>query len=102
MDEFKRQTIILSLRDMFKGSHFSICTIDKCIKILGIVPPQSDMDTLSALHCINWSEMAPDFRERVMEKVLAIMTHPGFDLSRIDILEIPEPKKIKRLAFLRN
>ena len=101
MDEFKRQTVILSLRDMFKSSHFSICTIDKCIKILGIIPPQSDRDTLSALHCIRWSEMMPQFRERVMEKVLALMTHEGFDLSRIDILEISEPKKVKRLAFFR-
>ena len=102
MDEFKRQAIILSLRDMFKGRHFSICTIDKCIKILGIIPPQSDMDTLSALHCINWSEMTPEFREQVMERVLAVMTHPGFDLSRIDILEISEAQKVKRLAFLRK
>lgn len=38
MDEFEKKTVILTIKKMFKGGHFDICTLDACIKVAGVVP----------------------------------------------------------------
>ena len=55
------------MKHMFEGSHFSICDIDKCLKITGAVPNRKDYEALSALHCVNSSEMSKGLREQVLE-----------------------------------
>lgn len=59
-----------SLQKMFQGSHFSICTLDSCCKICGIVIQKERYDVYSALHCVNWNEMLPDFRQTIIAMIM--------------------------------
>ena len=94
------------MKKMFKGSYFSICDVDKCLKITGSIPDQRDYDTLSALHCVNWSEMSRDLREIVLEKTIAMISNDGFDLSVLDLMfneqknvfDLPKKKKFRLLG----
>ena len=83
MDNFQKQTITIALREMFEGSHFSICTVDQCLKIANVVPPAKEHDALAALHCVHWSKMPADFRQQVFIKTLELFTHAGFPLEQI-------------------
>src|SRR3990167_4546121 len=83
MDNFQKQAITIALREMFEGSHFSICAVDKCLKIAGVIPPAADYDALSVLHCVHWSNMPADFRDQVFVKTLELFTHAGFPLEQI-------------------
>lgn len=56
---------ITALNKMFEGSSFSICTIDKVAKVLGVIPPKGVYDQLSALHCVDWSAMPRELRQQV-------------------------------------
>ena len=95
MDNFQKQAITIALREMFEGSHFSICAVDKCLKIAGVIPPAADYDALSALHCVHWSKMPADFRDQVFVKTLELFTHAGFPLERI--LEAAAGKRLRAL-----
>lgn len=84
-DQFTRQSVALSLRKMFEGGHFSICTVDQCLKTLGITPNKAQYDALSPLHCVHFSSMDPVFREEVMIRTMALFTDGSvFDLSVIE------------------
>lgn len=85
MTEFQRLASVTALKKMFEGTHFSICLVDKLIKITSCIPPsQKDYEALSALHCVEWKAMSPDLRNQVLLKVLQIFEQPGFDLALID------------------
>lgn len=85
MDAFQAETVRLALRDMFKGSHFDICAVRKCVKITGVVPPEGVMETLSALHCIHWTEMTPEMREEVYRRVLGIFKAEEWQLEELEV-----------------
>ncbi len=87
-DVFKKQTVITSLKHMFKGSHFDICNIDKCLKVLNIDPPDSEILPLRSIHCVHWSEMEPKFKQEVFIRTLRLFIHQGFDLEQVDIIGI--------------
>ncbi len=82
-NDFEQQAVMVALKNMFEGSHFSICTVRDCLKITGAIPPQRDLDALAAIHCVNWADMAPDFRAAVFAKTLALFTHDGFPLEQL-------------------
>lgn len=81
MNEFHKKAAITSLKKMFEGRHFSICTIDTLCKLTGCIPDAKDYQALSALHCVNWSDMDSELREMVMLKVAQIFEKPGFDMQ---------------------
>lgn len=72
MDDFTKETVLIVLKNMFQGSYFSICTIDKCLEITGCIPEKHEHDCLATLHCINWSEMGSAFRQEVLNRTLAL------------------------------
>ncbi len=82
-NEFEQQAVMLALKKMFEGSHFSICTVDDCLKITGAIPPRKEYNALRALHCVDWADMAPDFRAAVFAKTLALFQHDGFPLEQL-------------------
>lgn len=92
MDEFQRKTVAIALKRMFTGQHFSICVVDACLKVSGCIPNKKDYDTLSALHCVNWSEMDADFRDQVLLKVAQIFTDPGMNIEFIEEAIAHDPK----------
>jgi hypothetical protein len=83
MNDFQKQAIAIALREMFEGNHFNICTVDKCLKISGVIPPTADYEALSALHCVYWNKMPDNFRQQVFVKTLELFTHTGFPLEQI-------------------
>ncbi len=108
MDIYQKQTIIIALKELFSNPSFSICTIDKCLKIANIIPNNKDYECLSALHCINYSKMPLNYRQEVFNKVIAMFQSISFDFEEIEslmssnITEIKHPNKstfIERLKL---
>jgi len=107
MEDFIKEVVLTAMKKMFQGSHFSICDVDRCLKLTGSIPNGQDYDALSALHCINWRDMAPNLRETVFEKTVAMLSCDGFDLSTLEMMfnekqkvfELKQPKK-KRFKLL--
>ncbi len=105
MNDFQKEAVITALKHMFKGTHFSICDIDKCLKITKTIPNQIDYEALSALHCIHWSEMSPELRKLVLDKTIKMLSSDSFDLSIIDmafdkkseVFKIKEKKKFFKI-----
>jgi hypothetical protein len=96
MDDFSKEAVIAAMTKMFRGSHFSICDVDKCLKITGGIPNSSDYDALSALHCVHWSDMSPQLRQQVLEKTVGMLSCAGFDLSVLDMV-FNEDEKVFQL-----
>lgn len=84
-DDFTRQAIAQSLKKMFQGSHFDICTIDHALKALNLHAPPNQYAPLRALHCVHWDTMEADFRDQVFQRVMALFAEAsGFNLVDID------------------
>jgi hypothetical protein len=60
--------IKLALKKMFSDSHFSICTIDSCLKLIGIVPDKDIYQIMQTVHCVQYKEMDNDFRQWLIEQ----------------------------------
>jgi hypothetical protein len=104
MNEFEKQSVVVALKKMFTGGYFSICTIETCAKVIGCHIPSDIHNTLHALHCVNWSDMTPPFREEVKQKVLSALSTPILDLSTIDVYfsaieQIEDTKTEKKRLF---
>lgn len=94
MDEFQKQSVVLALTEMFEGTHFNICTVDRCLTIAKSIPPADDYNALRALHCVDWNKMPPDFRQQVFVKTLGLFAHTGFAELEQDIVRVSVGKKL--------
>lgn len=84
-DQFTREAVATSIRTMFEGKHFSICTIDDALKALKISPIQSQYDALRPLHCVDFSSMTPALREELLIRTMALFADGcTFDLGVIE------------------
>lgn len=64
-------TVAHSLQKMLKTeSHFSVCTIEKCAALCQICIAKERMQVYNAIHCVNWNEMLPDYRQLIVAMVL--------------------------------
>lgn len=59
-----------SLHNMLKGKYFSVCTIDACVKVVGLRIPSERYSIYLAQHCIDWADMLPDFRQTLIAMLL--------------------------------
>ena len=85
MTEFQKKAAITALQNMFESSgFFSICTIDKVLKLTGCIPDQKDYQALSLLHCVSWRDMDAEMRNMVMLKTMQMFESPGFDMRLIN------------------
>ena len=65
------QTVAHSLQNMLKSErHFDVCTIRNCASICNLCIPVERMDIYRAAHCMNWSEMLPEYRMALTAMVL--------------------------------
>ena len=99
MDEFKKEAIRIALREMFRKGSFSICTVDTCLEIANIPIPRDEYETLRALHCIDYSEMPPDFRVQLFQKIIGLFEYPTLEISEFEIFK---PKITDKKRLLRN
>lgn len=49
----------------------------------GARPPRADYDALSALHCVDFKDMPPEFRATVFAKTMTLFAHEGFPLVHL-------------------
>lgn len=85
IDEFTRQAVAQSLKKMFEGSYFDICTIDRCLEAMKVHPVGNQYEALRPLHCVHWSDMEPAFRRQVFDRVMAMFDDAeGFNIVAID------------------
>jgi len=65
------QTVAHALQQMFKvNKHFSVCTIRNCASLCQICVSKERMDLYSSIHCMDWNEMLPEYRNMVVAMVL--------------------------------
>ena len=64
MTEFQAKAVVDSINRMFKADHFSICTVDDCMKITGATKT-ADYDALRLYHCVHFSKMDKQTKEFV-------------------------------------
>lgn len=71
LDELTRTVIGVALQKMFNGGYFDICTVDKCLKLAGVIAPKREYDLLHALHCVHFRDMPPELARRVPDMITA-------------------------------
>lgn len=81
----KERVIKTSLAKMFTDSHFSICTIDDCMKVAEVKAEQEVYNMLHALHCVHWARMDKQTRAWVAEAVVGIFCPENY--VNLDFLE---------------
>ena len=80
MDDFTRAAAETALRRMFRSDGFlDICTVDKLIKVTGCVPPASEYQAVSLLHCVSWKEMSQEVRAEAARRIVGWFALPAFD-----------------------
>jgi len=64
-------TVAHALQRMFSTeSNFSVCTVDRCCAIAQIHIPAERYRIYSALHCMKWNEMEPEYRRLITAMLL--------------------------------
>lgn len=86
-----REGVGHSLFKMLKSdNYFSICTVDSCIKVSGIIIQRERYNFYHSQHCVHWNEMLPEFREKFIAMLL--------DDFR-SVLTYEEEKEIKEIQI---
>ena len=95
MDSIQKQVMTVALKKMFTSSHFSICTIDNCLKLSGIIPDKKIYDTMRPLHCIDYKDMPDSVRNWLLDQVKEMFEYDNsFDLSFFE----KNPKRVLSIA----
>ena len=77
-----------SIQKMFNGNHFSICTIQDCANLCGLVIQRERMMVYQAIHCVNWNEMLPEFRKKIVAMIMDDF-RPVFGIEESELQVIP-------------
>lgn len=94
MTEFEAEAVRLGLKTLFEKDWFDVCRLKECLDVAGVAPPRRDLRALQPLHCVHYSEMTPEMRERVFEHTMGLFKHASLDLSALDrplIGDAPDP-----------
>lgn len=83
----QQNTVAHALQKMLRqDNHFSVCAVNECAKLCGIVIPRERALVYSACHCMNWADMTPEYRQQVCAMVLddfrVVLTASPTDRSR--------------------
>jgi hypothetical protein len=82
----KAAVVRTALKEMFESHRFSICTVDDCLKILGLHRGGEVYNLLNALHCIHYNNMEPDVKKWCFTATLQLLSEDGFELNRINCI----------------
>ncbi|WP_333710335.1 hypothetical protein [Malikia spinosa] len=84
MDEFHKQAAILGIKKMFEGRRFSICEVRHAMVITGGRMSAKDEAAMSALHCIDFTDMSKELRQMLFTKVMEVLSgEPIFNTELI-------------------
>lgn len=62
MNALEMEVVKAAINKMMTEGHFSICTIDACLKLTGGIPPEREYQILRTLHCVDYEAMSPRLR----------------------------------------
>lgn len=65
LTETKRLVVTTAISALLENRYFSICQLDTCIELVGARKGCDAYKLLHALHCIDYSKMAPDLRDSI-------------------------------------
>jgi hypothetical protein len=65
-----------AVRKCLNADHFSICTIDKVIKLLGRVPDSQAYRILSTVHCVDYKDMDVQLRQSIPGLIARCLHYP--------------------------
>lgn len=102
MDDLKQLAAMTALNEMLAGNHFSICTIDNVGKLLGVNPKGEAYDTLSTLHCIDYSKMPAKLRDAIPDLIrqcLGVEAIYRFTTLQQQVIDVTPERK--RGGFMR-
>lgn len=90
---FEHVALVVALRDMFnRKAHFSICALDNALKLAGIKISEEVRAPFHALHCVDYADMPPGFKEQLAERTLALFGLPADYKLEITPSQISAPK----------
>ena len=70
MDEFNQLAVQRHVKDLFSGTHFSICTVRKLGELMSVNIDQKIYRQLDAYHCVNFADMTDREKELIQQKVV--------------------------------
>jgi len=70
--EFVQDAVQVGLQRLLDKSFFSISDLSSLLESARIVPDGSVMKALRPLHCMDWSDMDPEFRVETQQQILAM------------------------------
>lgn len=65
LPETKQLVVKQAIQNLFEKDYFSICQLDSTLKIIGARQGGDAYKMLNALHCVSYSKMSPELRERI-------------------------------------
>lgn len=77
-EDDKRVMVGKELKKMWAEGHFSICSVDRCLKIMGLRQPRC-YEQWRSLHCVDWNDMPEGMPERLMASVIQELTKIGMN-----------------------
>lgn len=69
MTEFEAKSVVDAINRMFRGTSFSICTVDDCMELTGATRTES-YAALRLYHCVGFDKMDRDTKDRVFKAAL--------------------------------
>lgn len=81
MEREDQLVIEAALNKMFKGSHFSICTIETVLELLNIPRGGRDYERLRAIHCVYYADMSEELKQTMMTLIGRVLSVPPIDVS---------------------
>jgi hypothetical protein len=68
--EIQTASVAHSLQKMFASTYFNICVVNDCAKLVKLRIPQERLNVYQTQHCVNWSEMLPEYKQVLVAMVL--------------------------------
>lgn len=87
LPEVTKMVIATSMRAMFKNGGVSICDIDQCLKLAGIIPMGQAYQLLRTLHCVKFEDMPRELAEKIPELLKEVFS----GLSVMEMMKAMEP-----------
>jgi hypothetical protein len=93
------EALKIAIKKLFTDSHFSICTIDKLLEMRLIIPNKENYKIMSSVHCVDYKEMSPEFRQWLFNSVVEMfdVDTVEFDLGVVDRMS-PVKRFVKLIA----
>lgn len=73
-EETKLLTVRTALKNMYEKGYVNICCINKCIELMGVVPPREEYEMLSTLHCVDFKSMDKTLRTKVLNSIMVVFS----------------------------